>query len=269
MTGADFLVTPSSHPCTSESLIRFHLSRSAVLINRKSGLDFISSIGPRIKETVCRMVEFGARPDQCSIVSTGWYLPNSDGSAVVYRYEYDDGHKPHVRLQKQSGTKYLYKSLITQQDELRRWGVSYINLARDEDFLYLFKTMEEKQDAQVTFFPQKPNFQIADQSEVTAAASDDMSHPFQSLRRADPSMILLASFDGIGPKKAVECVNHWKSAATALAWLCRPEWYESNRELYPRCIAKRDVETVRRTLGGQIISHNVHLPYNEEENGDY
>lgn len=270
ITGADFLVTTSSHPCTSESLVRFHLSRGAVLINRKSGLDFISSIGPRIKETVCRMVEFGARPDQCAIVSTGWYLPESNGVAVVYRYMHDDGRKPVIRLQKQQGTKLLYKSLITQQDELRRWGVSYINLARDEDFLYLFKTMEEKRDAEVTFFPQKPNFQIADQSEVTAAG-DDMSHPFQSLRRADPDMIVLAAFDGFGPKKAVECINFWKSAAVALAWLSRPEWYENSRELYPRCITRRDVETVRKTLGGNVISLNVANPYSGsgDKNGDY
>ena len=262
MTGADFLVTPSSHPCTSESLIRFHLSRGAVLINRKSGLDFISSIGSRIKETVCRMVEFGARPDQCAIVSSGWYLPSDPGGvAVVYKYSHHDGQKPVMRIQRQQGTKLLYKSLIAQQDELRQWGVSYINLARDEDFLYLFKTMEEKRDPQVTFFPQRQNFQIADQPEVELAG-DDASHPFQSLRRADPSMIVLASFDGFGPKKAVECINFWKSGAVALAWLSRPEWYEKSRELYPRCITRRDVETVKKTLGGNVISLNANNPYN-------
>jgi len=56
-TGADIMVSPLGIPCVTETLLFKHIEAGAFLIQRKSGLDLVNSLGERLNEAIARMVE--------------------------------------------------------------------------------------------------------------------------------------------------------------------------------------------------------------------
>jgi len=83
LTGADVLVSALEMPVMTETLIRRHVERGALLVQRKSGLDLPASIGPRLNSSLAKMREVGACQWQCVLLSTGVFIPNAKNGTIL------------------------------------------------------------------------------------------------------------------------------------------------------------------------------------------
>jgi len=79
ITGADIMVSPLSAPATTDKLIFKHISSGAVLVQRKSGMDLVKSIGKRMNSSISKMHEVGATQSQCLLLYTGQFDCSATG----------------------------------------------------------------------------------------------------------------------------------------------------------------------------------------------
>lgn len=82
-TGADIMVTVSKLPVTTQALVNLHIKNGAILVQRKSGMDLISSMGERMNSSLERMRSAGAQQVQCVLLFVGSMTENADGKVVV------------------------------------------------------------------------------------------------------------------------------------------------------------------------------------------
>ena len=82
-TGADLLISTENFPISTDALIKKHLSRGALLVQRKSGMDLVNSLGDRLTSSLARMREVGARQAQCILLFTGTLTISSTGDAFL------------------------------------------------------------------------------------------------------------------------------------------------------------------------------------------
>lgn len=97
-TGADLMVSTKSFPVTTESLVLLHVKSGALLVQRKSGMDLISSFGFRLNSSLERMRLTGAQQVQCVLLFIGSITENLEGKCVV------DGFKTDYTLPNVLGT---------------------------------------------------------------------------------------------------------------------------------------------------------------------
>jgi len=126
LTGADILVTTKGAPVITHLKENLPSARklakllsSGVLIQRKSGEDFLHSI-PTLKQTLLRMADHKAmvRP---ILATVGLYTPNRNGNCTV------DGMNT-------IGPSVPYKSAVTAQWRWQARGGIYINFKSESEF---------------------------------------------------------------------------------------------------------------------------------------
>lgn len=83
-TGADCLLSNTGMPAESSMLIQEHLEGKAMLVQIKIGADLASSIiDGRLVESLCRMKESGASPQQRWLVPVGVYTEQDDTGLLL------------------------------------------------------------------------------------------------------------------------------------------------------------------------------------------
>lgn len=70
-TGADLMISNLQAPVTTEALIQMHVRAGAFLVQLKFGSDIASSLGPRLKDSIWKMRETGAKQGQCILLFIG------------------------------------------------------------------------------------------------------------------------------------------------------------------------------------------------------
>lgn len=88
-TGADLMISARTFPVNTEALVRLHVKSGAVLVQRKSGMDLVSSFGYRLNSSLERMRSFGAYQSQCVLLFIGSMEENTDGKVVINGYTSD------------------------------------------------------------------------------------------------------------------------------------------------------------------------------------
>lgn len=83
LTGADLMLSIFSAPVSSEHLIRKHIAAGALLVQRKSGDDLVSSMGPHLNSALDRMWTLTSRPGQCVLLFSGLLAADSNGMALI------------------------------------------------------------------------------------------------------------------------------------------------------------------------------------------
>lgn len=83
LTGADILISALQAPATTETLLRRHIASGALLVQRKSGLDLVNSMGEVMNYSLARMWAAGGRPAQNVLLFSGVLSMDASGAAVV------------------------------------------------------------------------------------------------------------------------------------------------------------------------------------------
>jgi len=90
-TGADIMVSPDGLPPAKESLIKFHISQGAKLIQIKFGHDLSSSIvDDRLNEALSRMLSTGAQSWQCLLSFVGSIKSENEMAIIDGQSTYTD-----------------------------------------------------------------------------------------------------------------------------------------------------------------------------------
>lgn len=263
-TGADYLVTPSRMPIRTAESLQTHIRKfNAVLVQVKRGLDFYSSIGTRINTALGRMADTGARKAQCVLVTTGYHLPDAEGVSVLGHLRYSQSNEPYLHIQRQSGTRILYESVLS---ELHRWsmrGGVYVPLPSTPALPHFLDVLE----SWLKDLERRPTKEVYPDVPRWFDESDD---PLQPITLINDGRAVLASMRvGIGPKLASLCIETWGDAATALMWLSNPALYERAPEMYPSGIGKGKVNEVYKKLGRALqVDPEILQSIGETSNGD-
>ena len=170
LTGADIMVSPVSLPPKSEGLIKKHLERGAVLIQRKSGEDLIASIPTRLENSLAKMTSTAYYPYQSMLLFSGKLEISPAGMAIVNGNE----------------TGMSYMAVIGALDAWTLRGGTYINLPSD-DLIPEFLRDKEKRIQDYSTHPVRYSYPVA---------------PFQRVEDVTDWRITLATFPLIGEARA-------------------------------------------------------------------
>jgi len=93
LTGSDIFITPIQAPLI-RPLLESHIKAGAMMVQRKSGMDFVSSVlDKRLAHSIAVMTSLHAHPRQCILLTTGRFersekshnvLVNGDESQISY-----------------------------------------------------------------------------------------------------------------------------------------------------------------------------------------
>lgn len=195
VTGADIMVSLQKFPAGTELLIRRHVSHGAILIQRKSGGDFLHSITTEaINVALARMIECGAKQFQRIIMSTGLFVESSAGTTLVGTIQ--QRHPTNVFVSWfDSGVNHLAVETIKRRIGMR--GGYYLPLNSDDDIprtlhefekdLRLMRRQPVKEIVLLPNFPPDP---------------PDPDDPLQLPVVVRDDRRVLCALDGIGPKRA-------------------------------------------------------------------
>jgi len=127
LTGADVMVSPEKYPVKSEMLIRRHINSGAILVQRKSGRDLVSSLGDRLNGSLAKMFEIDTPfSGQRVLLTTGIFMQGPDGSCLVGEVLSPNSIKPYINW---TDTGRSYKGVRTAMQEWNiRGGVSTYSL---------------------------------------------------------------------------------------------------------------------------------------------
>jgi len=175
-TGADLLVSKLHAPITTSSLIKMHVEAGAFLVQLKFGSDIASSLGERLKDSLWKMRETGARQAQCIMLFVGQLGVTRGGHATI------DGRDDRPRRQYMAVNKAMLKWGL-------RGGIA-LNLTR-ESYLVEWLGMLEGEVGQVG--------EQYWQTHKGMFETDDVLQPLEKIEDWRPA---LAAIKGVGPKKA-------------------------------------------------------------------
>jgi hypothetical protein len=123
LTGADVLLTPAELPISGQKLIEKHIESGAIMIQIKSGMDLIASLGPRLNDSIAGMSSInGVAPFQVVLLFVGVLDCTPAGFAII------DGEV----------TNHLYIAVISALDSwtMRGGTVMFIkNMSMVEEYL--------------------------------------------------------------------------------------------------------------------------------------
>lgn len=126
ISGADFLITPLTIRPVSMNTVRRHIEAGAILAQRKSVADFLSSLfGGRLDQQFTRMREVGASTVQCVLLTAGIFLPNRKHQVRVGSF---DGQRIHWKH-----TRYKWKSFRAKSSCLQDSGLRWEQLVSDDE----------------------------------------------------------------------------------------------------------------------------------------
>ena len=241
ITGADYLVTPSGLPCRNETTIRLHLNKfRALLVQRKSGLDWTSSMGPRLAMSIDKM-RIAPRQTQRLLVVTGLFMSDAEGVAICGWPRMTKAGEVYARGQQQNGTRVLLKSLYTAQLEWQMRSGSFITLASNEDFIPFLRRAEELLRAPVAR-------QVYDDRPVY----DESDDPLQTVEIVRDSRRTLCSLPHIGPALARVCLAEWGNVSNCLMWLSSPRLLAAMPDRYPKGIGVKIVSDIHEWFGNEL-----------------
>ena len=241
LTGADFLMTPSGVSCYNETTIRLHLTKfRALLVQRKSGLDWTSSMGPRLAMSIDKM-RIAPRQTQRLLVVTGLFMPDAEGVAICGWPRMTKAGEVYARGQPQNGTRVLLKSLYTAQLEWQMRGGAFITLASNDDFLPFLRRAEELLRAPVAR-------QIYDDRPIY----EDSDDPLQTIEVVRDARRTLCTLPHIGPTLARVCLAEWGNVSNCLMWLSSPRLLTAMPERYPKGIGKKIVQDIHAWFGNEL-----------------
>ena len=83
ISGADLMVTTLDLPAHSDTMVRYHAERGALLVQRKTGMDLVHSVGDRLNDSLARMHEVAPKQSQRILLFIGVLTCNRDGDAVI------------------------------------------------------------------------------------------------------------------------------------------------------------------------------------------
>lgn len=227
VTGADMLISAWPAPAVSETLIREHVRRGALLVQRKSGLDLVHSL-PNLGAILGRMWALGGRMGQMVLLTTGTLTCADDGTATI-------GGQP---------TSASYWSVVGALAAWNDRGGSHENLESD-GLIARWVVLRERRLAE-----------YAAPGGVVAECYPLMTYPPDEPARNDPlqlpipvrdGRLVLAQLSGIGPKLASRV---WEAsgknlgyALTVLTDLTSPDWCHIDG------IGTGVIERIRQQLG--------------------
>lgn len=212
LAGADVMLTPVGLPIT-ESMIPKHIERGAVLIQLKFGRDLTSSLGDRMKESLWRMRETGARQGQCVLMYVGTLGCNRDGYAAI------NGKVQRPRRK--------YEAVMSAIWRWCRRGGVYLPVTRMSHLAETLKAIETDiaRDSE-TFWPTKPNTEMFTDDPLEALEKiDDWRVPFSMLSKL------------VGPVRATALRNAMLEAGAAdifcqaLLWTSAPKEVRNEMKL--------------------------------------
>ena len=216
VTGADCMVTLLKFPMSTESLIRCHVALGAILIQRKSVCDLISSIlDEGINRSLARMLECGAKHQyQRVILSTGYLSPMSVGIVGVGTMT---GHNPSgtPKIQwSRCNPEVQYESFATIRWRIACRGGYYLPLISDDEIPLALKVIERD----LKYMSKRPTKELMhlESFPPDPPAPDD---PLQEVIEVKDGRLVVASLKHIGPKK------------TNALWSAIWEWNIINRPL--------------------------------------
>lgn len=180
-TGADIMVSPLGIPCVTETLLFRHIEAGAFLIQRKSGLDLVNSLGERLNEAIARMVETSTiSSSQRILLYTGDFSDAGDDTLTL------NGKRLNVS----------YGAFSKALDWWQRRGGDVKNLPTDEHILPWLRSIE----ADFNIFKKSPQKDVYPTRyyPTDPPASDDILQLPVAVR---DWRITLATFPGIGADK--------------------------------------------------------------------
>jgi len=129
LTGADIMVSAKNYPPKSKAMIEKHIKEGAILIQRKSGRDLASSIGPRLNSSLAKMFEIETFfSGQRVLLTTGLFAEDSYGNCIVGECT-TKSETPYVLWHK-TGKPYKAVRSAIQYWNIRG-GVSTVTLSAD------------------------------------------------------------------------------------------------------------------------------------------
>lgn len=197
VTGADIMVSPVIAPITTEKLIIHHVRSGAILIQRKSGRDFVTSItNEGINTALARMIACGAKQYQRCIMTTGFYLPDSDdGKTMIGRLKSHKGGSAYIHWTRPE-PEIDYKAYATIRRRIAMRGGWLLQLSCNSEIPGELKRME----ADVLYLANRPVKELFPKLDYPPdpPEADD---PLQIPREVTDCRRIIAAFPGIGPKK--------------------------------------------------------------------
>lgn len=189
ITGADCMVSPISLPVSTETLIRRHIEKGAVLVQFKSGRDLVESVFHREKTALARMHSVGAKWWQSCILATGVFLPNvKNGTVLVGKPEL---HRDGRVTFKWSMTSKKYKAFVTAQRRFfLRGGWLQILLCEEET-----KGWVLHMESDLKSLSKNPT-KVVSPAIVKFPPPD--AEPLQDVKEVKDCRSVIAALDGIG-----------------------------------------------------------------------
>lgn len=247
-TGSDFLISSLLMPVATEFLVRRHLDRGAVLIQRKSFNDLLSSISDNsINASLSRMIAAGAKYAwQRIIMSTGIYVPDlSTGSVLIGEPRLNSHQETYVFLRPSVASSPNYKALSAIRRRIAMRGGYYLPLVCDDEIPKELTAWErDLRELSPTKEIYPTSIKLYD-----PPAEDD---PLQELIEVRDWRRILARFDKIGPVRATalrDTMLEHHTDDTLFQALCLASW--SRRKYLPKVKhwGKGTIQNVRDTLG--------------------
>jgi hypothetical protein len=222
ISGCDLMLSTEQFPATTEDLIKMHLDKGALLVQRKHGLDLSQSVGERMNSSLSKMRQLGAKSSQCVLLFIGIMTNNSEGKATINRQD-------------------THMSFWALQSAISRWhdrGGVFESLPKSsliEDWcnMKLRHIEEYKKQPDKEFFPSNPAVHREDEI-------------LQVLIPVVDPRITLCTFPGIGEKTATLLMDEFGTLSDAVAWLTFPDTKGSTKV---KGIGKVTKQKAREWLG--------------------
>jgi len=236
-TGADFIISPLSEPKLNEITnskpsqigLRKH-TEAGLLVQRKSGLDLISSI-PDLSNILAKMLDWTAYP---WLLIAGEYKINKRNKIVVGERETEWEYNAFLGALEDWQLHGGYYSILCRDGLIGPW------VARWHDKVNVFRDQSEK-----LILPRKPTQVIT----VSNDSGNDM-----------PWRATLASFPGIGIETATTIANYCGTLADSLVFLSdqnnirlKDATSEDGKNTYPKNVGLAKLVDARQWLGLEVI----------------
>ena len=236
-SGADMMVTIQPFPATTEMLFRKHVEAGAFLIQRKTGLDLIHSVGERMNTSLSKMRATGARQAQCVLLFIGVLTCNNERYAIV------DGRETHAN----------YWGVAAAVSKWNDRGGVVENLSRPSlifDWLKMKarNLMEYRDEPVKTVFPSSPQIYTIDDT------------PLQIPQLVKDGRVTLATLPGVGAVRATAIWEYLGRNATLADALCLLTNEDSIISKEVKGIGAKTIQNIRAYLGlDEIMQFNLEV----------
>ena len=205
-TGADLMISNLQAPMTTDALVRMHVESGAFLVQLKFGSDIASSLGPRLKDSIWKMRETGAKQGQCILLFIGQLGVTRGGNATI------DGRNDRPRRQYMAVNKAMLKWGL-------RGGIA-LNLTRESYLVEWLGVLEGELGQGGEQYWQTTTGQFE---------HEDILQPLQKITDWRPA---IAAIKGVGVKRATNlrtamlAEGALDTLGQALIWGSTKEWQE-------------------------------------------